>query len=288
MLMVLASLAFTLMVACVKVARAELSALEIAAWRGLGSIPLALFFARGAGWKVQARGWMGIRIVIGFGAMTCFFTAARGLAVADLALISRLQPILIALLAPVILGAAERSDRRLWGLMGVGMLGCAVLLGPGMVIGNIYGLWALGAILLSTFAHITLRALGATDDPRIVVLYFQIGVTVLAVGAAYLQLGELPPPPSAHLWLPLFGVGVLATTAQLLMTQAYALDSAARVSAASHSSPLWALFIDIFLFDLWPTPEMLLGGTVVMLAVLGLVHSHRHAPKNQPVEPRSP
>jgi drug/metabolite transporter (DMT)-like permease len=270
-LMILASLAFTLMVACVKVARAEMSALEIATWRGLSSIPLAWLLARGASRHVQAKGWLGLRVVFGFGAMTCFFTSAKGLPIADLSLIGRLQPLLIALAAPLILGVAERSDRRIWGLMLVGVAGCSVILGPGLAVGNVYGLWALAAIALSTVAHITLRALGATDDPRIVVMVFQIGVTILALLSTSLITGSLPSPPRQGLWLPLLGVGVLATFGQLLMTQGYALATAARVSAASHTSPVWGIGVDIVLFSLWPSPSMILGGTVVMLAVFGLL-----------------
>ena len=292
-LMVFASLAFTLMVACVKVARVELSALEVAAWRGLSAVPLACWWARKTSWKVTAKRLLATRIVVGFAAMTCFFTAAHGLAVADMSLIGRLQPLLIALLAPLFLGSAETSDRRLWALMALGFVGCAVLLGPGLAVGNLYGLWALAAIGFSTLAHITLRALGPHDDPKIVVFFFQLGVTILALTVTVFQNGNLPPIPGSHLWLPLFGVGVLATTGQLWMTQAYALASAARVSAASHTSPVWAILLDIVLFSLWPTPEMILGGVIVMVAVLGLTtvdqsskprEHHEHA-CNPPIVP---
>ena len=237
---------------------------------GSSAVPLACWWVRKISWKVNAKRLLTTRIVVGFAAMTCFFTAAHGLAVADMSLIGRLQPLLIALLAPLFLGSAEQSDRRLWGLMALGFFGCAVLLGPGLAVGNLYGLWALAAIGFSTLAHITLRALGPHDDPRVVVFFFQTGVTILAfLDDIYTKW------TSAHhaRFAPLastFGVGILATTGQLWMTQAYALASAARVSAASHTSPVWAILIDIVLFSLWPTSEMVLGGVIVMVAVLGL------------------
>ena len=52
---------------------------------------------------MTAKRLLATRIVVGFAAMTCFFTAAHGLAVADMSLIGRLQPLLIALLAPLFL-----------------------------------------------------------------------------------------------------------------------------------------------------------------------------------------
>ena len=43
---------------------------------------------------------MVVRCVLGFGAMTCFFTAAKGLSLADLSILAKLQPIVLAILAP--------------------------------------------------------------------------------------------------------------------------------------------------------------------------------------------
>ena len=83
---------------------------------------------------------------------------------------------------------------------------------------NLYGLWALAAIGLYA-AHITLRALGPHDDPKVVVL--SAGRHHLALTVTAFQKGHLPAIPGSHLWLPLLE-GVLATTGQLWMTQACA------------------------------------------------------------------
>ena len=183
-LMLLAALAFTTMVACVKVARAELSTFEVVWWRGVVSVPLcALWLGRGP-WRLQARRLFAVRVLFGFTAMAGYYAAAGGLAVANLTLIGRLQPIVVAVIAPLLLGSAEQVDRRTWLLTALGVLGCSVLLAPELDSGNPAGLLALLAVVASAIAHTTLRRLGTTDHPRTIVFWFQLCVTALALAWA--------------------------------------------------------------------------------------------------------
>ena len=269
LLMVAAGLAFTAMVACVKTVRAELDALEIVAWRGVVAIPLALAMLRGGSpWPVNRRATV-LRVGAGFLAMTCFYTAAHGLTVADLSLLGRIQPVLIALAAPLVL--RERVAPQVWLLLAAGLMGATVLLGPQLAIGNVHGLWAMGAVAASTVAHLSLRVLGRTDRTATVVLWFQLGGTLLALLAVAVTTGGLPRLPSAELLPWLAGVAITGTAGQLLMTRAYALDRAAIVSAASHTSPLWAVLADELLFGVLPAVPTLAGGAILVGAALALV-----------------
>jgi len=269
--MVAAGLAFTVMVACVKVVRAELSTLEVVAWRGVVAVPLAIAMLRGRSpWPIN-RAVLGLRIFAGFLAMSCFYTAAHGLTVADLSLLGRLQPVLIAIVAPMVLGRGERVDPRVWLLLAAGMAGTGVLLGPQLAVGNVYGLWAMGAVVCSGIAHTSLRVLGRTESSETVVLWFQVGVTVLALSAVLLTTGALPRLPSPTMIPWLAGVGVAGTAGQVLMTRAYALDRAAIVSAASHTSPVWAVLADALLFSVLPGTTTLVGGVILVTAALALV-----------------
>ena len=272
-LMVAAGFVFTAMVSCVKVARAELSAIEIVAWRGLVGIPAALMMIRGTRFLPTHSRLVMLRVVAGFVAMTCFYTAAHGLTVADLSLLGRLQPVAIALIAPVVLGVGERAGIRVWGLLCLGVAGTAVLLVPQLAVGNRYGLWALGAVGASTIAHLTLRALRSTDDPRCIVLWFQVGGTAIAVGWLLVTTGTNLSLPSPAMWPWIAGVGLFGTVGQLLMTKAYALDRAAVVSAASHTSPVWAVVADVVLFADIPGARTIVGGGILLAAALALIFS---------------
>lgn len=270
--MMLATLAFTVMVSLVKVARSELSALEVVCWRGTTSVLLSFLLAWRVGYAVRGAHLMALRIVVGFAAMACFFTAAKGLAVADMTIITKLQPILVGLAAPVLLGAHERGGWLMALAAVLGVAGAAVLLGPQLAVGSVFGLWALVGAALSAGAHIAVRALSTRNPPETVVFWFQAGAVALAVTLLLTTTGTVPLPP-VHLWPHLLGCGVAATVGQVLMTRAYAADPAPVVAAASYVAPLWGLAGDLLLFGQYPAAPALFGGGLIVMAGLLLLSS---------------
>jgi S-adenosylmethionine uptake transporter len=266
MLMIAATLVLTIMSGAVKVARVEMSALDLVFWRGAIAVPAAWFMARSGGLVLAKRRVFGVRLVLGFMAMMCFFTALKGLPLADTNCITKVQPILIALLAPWFLGDKERAGIRLWVLMGVGAAGTAVLLAPDLAVGSVWGLWALGAAVLSAGAHLALR--GLKDEPSAaVVFWFQVGVLCLS-GACILLRGEGLSIPSASVWPAVIAVGLLATGGQLLMTHAYARDTASSIAAVRFIGPVWGIAGDVLFFGGWPSMHVWAGGALVVGAGL--------------------
>ena len=87
--MIVAQLFFSLMVVCVKLARVELSGVEVVLWRALGSLPILWWLCRGGSWRVSVSGALLCRVVFGFAAMSSFYIAAKSLAVADLSMLSK-------------------------------------------------------------------------------------------------------------------------------------------------------------------------------------------------------
>ena len=268
-LMFLAQVAFTVMVVFVKIARTELSTFEVAFWRSIVATPLLMLMYRNVSWQIRDRKTIFLRIVLGFGALCSFFAAAKGLSIADLSLISKIQPILIAILAPLLIGKAEKASRQLWGLMAMAMIGCAILLAPSLEVGSKYGIFAIFAAIFSAHAHVFIRRL-RKEHPGIIVLWFQTGSGILAFFACLLTLQNIPTPPS-HLWIPLVGVGLMATLGQLLMTLAYKRNKAATVALASYAGPLVAVGADVVAFGVFPTPNVYVGGSIVVLAGIMLL-----------------
>lgn len=265
-LMALAALVFTVMVALVKVVRTELAATDIIVWRSLVGVPLALLGLRGLSPLPVSRKTLTARILLGFAAMICFFTAAKGLALADHSLISKVQPLLVAVVAPWILGADERPDPRIWSALLLGLVGCVVLLAPELQGGSVWGLWAVAAAVFSAGAHTCLRALGRTDHPAVVVLWFQLGIVPLSLLLHVATTGASPALPDTDLWLPIAGIGACAVLGQTLMTRAYQLDRAALVAGAAYTAPLWAVAGDAIWWGLAPAWTTMVGGAVIVLA----------------------
>jgi len=269
--MVLTTLAFTAMIGLVKVARAELSAAEVVFWRGFVGIPIAALGLRGLRLAPANRPVLALRIGLGFCAMICFFTAAKGLPLADHALYSKLHPLLVGILAPLALGAGERPGSRTWGALVFGLVGCGVLLGPEVQGGGLWGLWALAAAAFSAGAHVCLRRLGETDHPAVVVLCFQLAIAPLSLLLVLVQDGGLPGLPPVELWPVLAGVAVFAVLGQTMMTRAYQLDRAAVVAGAAYTSPLWAGLADAVFFETLPSWTTLVGGMLIVGSGLAVI-----------------
>lgn len=277
LLMVLAELSFTLMIAAVKVARDELSPAELIFWRSAVVLPTTAFLVRRHGFRLTNRRVLVLRAILGFVAMIAFYTAARGLALADLSLIGKLRPILIALTAGVLLGQAERATGRIWGSLLVGLTGCALIVGPELSVGASAGLWALLAALASAGAHMCLRILGRTDHPSVQVFYFQVLLVPLALLAVGVTQAGLPRLPSLAMAPYVVAVGLFATAGQLLLTKAYSMDTAARVAGAAYTGPLWAALLDVVVFAVYPSWTAVAGGALVVGAGLALTLSRRGA-----------
>ena len=263
--MMLATLAFAVMLSLVKVARTELSAFEVVCWRGTTSVSLTFLLAMRGGFGVSRPGMLLARVLLGFGAVGCFFTAAKGLHLADMIVLTKLQPILVALLAPIVLGAGERGGWILGLAVALGLTGTVVLLGPDLAVGSVFGLWAVAGTGFSAGAHVALRAVGSENRPEAIVFWFQLGAVLLSVTVLVATKGGVPLPP-AHLWPYLLGCGVATTLGQVLMTRAYSVDPAPLVAAASYVAPVWGVAGDLLLFGEWPSGYVLLGGSLVVVA----------------------
>ena len=277
LLMLVATFVLTCMSATVKVARTELGALDIVVWRSVFAIPFAWWFVRRGPLGIEQKGVMAVRVCLGFGAMFCFFTALKGLPLADTNLITKLQPVLIALGAPLFLGRSERVDGRTWAMLIVGVTGTAILLAPDLSQGSVWGLWALASSLLSAGAHIALRGL-KSERSEAVVFWLQIAFFLMALALVLLVNGRLVVP-SAQIWPALIGVGLLAATGQLLMTRAYALDTASRVATVRFVGPVWGILLDVIFFGGWPALHVWVGGAVVVSA--GLAVTLRREPSEK-------
>jgi len=287
--MILATVMFTCMISAVKYVRAEMGPFEVLIYRALVSLSLLWVIYRRRSLVIHNRRAMIVRAVLGFGAMVGFTTAAHGLSLANMSIVGKLQPLVIAVTAPWVIGASERPGRRTWLALLGGLLGASLILGPDLQVGSVYGMAALGATLSSALAHLAVRQLGKTDRAHAVVFWFHVAILCMAL-IGQLSIAHSVQLPAPHLWLPLVLCGVCATAGQLLLTSAYATeDSATSISAASYTAPLFGVVADLVAFGLWPDAVGILGGLLVVGAGLSLVLTRRPpAAQGQPQSPDAP
>jgi len=264
-LMIFATLGFVLMVAFVKVARETMSTVDVMVWRGVFAVPIAWWFARGQRFRLVQTKLFALRCVLGLCAMTCAYAAAKNLAVADLSLIWRMQPLFVAILAPIALGSREKGTRTVFIAMAGGLVGCVILFAPQLEGGSLeWALLALAGAGLSGGAHVCLRRLNATDHSAVIVFWFQAVIVVVCGAAAFVTSGSPFPLPDISLLPHLAGAGFAAAFGQLLMTRAYALDKATTVAVAGYMGPVWAVVVDIIAFALLPGWEVIVGGLIIL------------------------
>ncbi|MCB9663803.1 MAG: DMT family transporter [Alphaproteobacteria bacterium] len=262
--MLLAVVAFTLMLAAVKVAGRAVTPVEIVVWRGVIGSTVLLPVAWSRGLRVQRPRLLLLRTVLGAAAMVCWFTAIQGLSLAETNLIGKVQPLIIAVAAPLLLGAGEKPDTGVWVALALGSAGCGVLLAPDAWSGSVHGLWAVGAAVFAAAAHLTLRVLGREHAPLVIVWWFQVGTSLLVWTGGSLARGQPLPLPPLEVVPMLLAVAACATAGQLFMTRAYRQEQAAAVATTSYAGPVVSVIVDLVLFGAVPGWTTLAGGALVV------------------------
>jgi len=225
--MICASFLFATMGVCVKYASDTYGPGEIVMYRGLvGVIGIALLaHARGVSLKTRVPMMHAWRSVVGVTALTMWFYAIGHMPLATAVTLNYMSSVWMALFligGAVVLGA-QRVDPRLVATVLVGFVGVALVLQPSMDRDQLLpGLVGLGSGILSALAYLQVTTLGRVGEPEIrVVFYFSIGGFVTGLVMSLLQGWHVHHTLAGLLLL--VATGVTATTAQVLMTRAYAI-----------------------------------------------------------------
>ncbi len=274
--MLWASLCFSLMSVVVKALAARLPTAEIVLFRSVLGVPALA-------WALSRRGvplWprrpklVFARGSFGSLSMGLWFWALGQLTLGDAIMLQQVQPVFVALLAPLLLG--ERTQHVVMACVAVSLVGVAAILRPTLAVGNLAGLAMLLSALASSFAVLSVRRLSADDDPLVIVHGFAVVSSVLAL-PFFLANPVMPTPLEA---LGLCAAAALATAGQVLMTGAYALESAAVVAASSYASVVLAAVFGFLFFAEQPTGWSYVGGGLIVSAGVTLLWSRRPRPES--------
>lgn len=277
LLMLLATASFSAMALFVKLLREDgWSTNEVMFWR----------MAPGLAWVVWAmreqRLWPNApRLVVtrslwGVAAMGFYFYALRVLTMLENTVLHLLQPVFVALLAPLLLH--ERVRREAIAALVLALVGALIVLRPDTGMRHDIPLLAIvagiAAALCSAVAHITVRKATASDTAECVVFWFTVVVSLSSLGLGLAQ-GEFRGLPAGVELLDatwkIAGMAGFGLAGQLLMTRAYGKASAAVVAMVAYSSIPFALLADFVGFGLLPGASALLGSLLLVVAGVLLV-----------------
>ncbi|MBK8171814.1 MAG: DMT family transporter [Sandaracinaceae bacterium] len=260
--MVAAAVGFAVMNSLAKLlANHGVPSTEIAFARSAVGVPMLLLIVRAKGlpFTVRNQRAMWLRALAGSAGLICTFHALSTLPLSEATALQNTTPLFVALLGFIFLG--EKVRTRVVAMLIAGFVGVVLILRPQS------GDFANGTIAVlagafSAVAMVSLRKLGATETPEIVVLWFAIAAACFTFVLSAKTL--MMPAPIDLLWMVV--MGAVGTVSQIWMTRAYALDIAARVGGGAYVNVVVCAIIGAVFFAEPLAWVSAIGIAVILLA----------------------
>ena len=263
--MVLSALGFSAMSMLVKVASPRLPTGEIVLARAIVTLVLSYAMVVRADlspWGTR-RGGLVLRGLLGFAGLSTYYIALHRLPLADATTLHHTTPILTTLLAWWLLG--ERVGWPTAVALGCGIGGVLVIVHPsGNALDPIGVAVALGGAMCSALAYVTVRQLARTEHPLVIVFFFPLVATPLAVPWA---IADWVTPGAVDLLL-LVAIGATTQIGQVFLTMALAIERAGRASSVGYLQVAFAMAWQFAIFGDAPTYATVGGAGLIVLGTL--------------------
>ena len=265
-----AFLMFTLMNVFAKLLAVRHSVVEIAFYRNLVAFLPFLFiaFALGRREMLVIRSKPGLvvgRAILGTLSLTTTFYAYSLMPLADTTAFLFASSLIVPVLGIFFL--QEEVGIWRWSAIVVGFLGVLIMIRPTGAVNALGVAVALTATTMHAVLQTILRHIGKFERPETVTFYFfLIGIVITAIPLPFIAVR---PTPHEIPWL--LGVGASGAAAQFLLSTAFSNAPAAIVTIFNYSGIVWATLFGWLIWDEWPLPLVVLGGTIVVVANLLIV-----------------
>ena len=265
---------FTLMAALIK-ATAEDAAIppgQQVFFRSFFALPVILGWLL---WRSELRVGLGTanpmghvyRGLVGTLAMAMNFWALSLLPLPEVTAIGFAAPLLVVILAGMFLGESVRAFRL--SMVGLGLAGVLIVLSPQIGAGPgadplrmLGAVVALGGAAAAALAQIFVRQLVQVERTSAIVFWFSVTSTLLSLLS--LPFGWVMPGGGVLAMLVL--TGLLGGLGQILLTSAYRHADASVVAPFDYLAMLWAVALGWYVFAEAPTPAVIGGSALVILA----------------------
>jgi len=267
--MLLASLMFAAMGACVKMASDQHASLpQIVLFRGLPSVLLIFFWAVSTRRSLRPKSWRLhiVRNITGVSSMWMGFFAIAMLPLATAVSLNYTSPLFIA--GWMLMRDWRQRDAVRTIAVVLGFFGVVAILRPSIgadqALGAFIGLCA-GAF--SAMALMQVRSLGRLGEPewRTVLIFSCFASTTGVVGLAI----EGWPEMSLEAWLALTGVGLFGLVGQLALTRAFGLGSALLTAALQYTTIVFSALLAAAIWN--DMPDWLAWGGMALIVASGLL-----------------
>ncbi len=273
---------FSLMDGGLKHLAGHYPSMQVAAIRGLSSLPLVLVWvlATGAGASLLRIRWPLhlLRGVLSIVMLASFAYALKVMPLAGAYTLFFVAPLMITALSVPLLG--EKVGPRRWTAIAVGLVGVLVVLRP---TGEGVLSWAGLAVLLSAAGYalsaITVRVLHRTDSSQSMVFWMLL---MTGLGAGALAWPQWVPLQWGDAWV-IAGVGVAGFLGQVAITEAFRAGEASVVAPFEYSALAWGLMLDWLIWQALPDGWTFAGAGIIVASGLYLIRRERvHAEAEHP------
>jgi len=280
--MLLAVASFAAMDACMKLLSPHYPPMQVAALRGLSSLPLITVWVLldgGPGQLLRVRWPLHLlRGVVAIVMLVSFVYALRALPLAETYALFFVAPLFITALAALVLH--ERVGWRSWAAIAAGFAGTLIVLrqtGAGML--TFAGL----AVLISAAGYavsaIAVRVLGRSDSTQAMVFWMLTMTSAFGIALAW---QDWQPVPRAD-WPVLAILAVTGAVGQYAITDAFRRAAASRIAPLEYTALIWGIVLDYTLWHTLPDATTLAGASVIVASGLYLIRRERtHAEAEHP------
>jgi drug/metabolite transporter (DMT)-like permease len=285
----LSAFAFSVMTLFVKLAGERIPSQEIVLARSVVSLAISYALLRRSDippWGHDRRG-LWLRGLTGFAALSCVYGAVTHLPLADATVIHYLNPTFTAIFAGLFLG--ETISRGIVIATLLCLVGVVLVAQPEAVFGQgadaLDPLWvgvAIVGALFSALAYVTVRRLGRTEHPLVIVFYFplvNIPASLPFVAADFVM-------PQGLDWIWLLGVGIATQVGQMGLTHGLLALPASQATSLSYAQVVFAALFGVLVFGEWPDGLGLIGGLLVISGSIWAARETRPAPAKREVAAR--
>lgn len=207
-----------------------------------------------------------LRSLIGLGGVFLYFYAIDNMNLADAAMLNKLSPFFVTVLAALMLG--ERIRRHTVPTLAGAFLGALLVIKPRLDMSMLPALAGAGSALCAGTAYTLVRAMKDRETAHRIVFAFSL-VSTLVTGPLLLLRCD---PVTAGQLAALLGTGACAAVGQFGLTWAFHRAPASQISIYNYTHILFSGLVGLLIWNERPDAASLAGGAlIVAMAVI----SHR-------------
>lgn len=258
----------------VKLASKDLSVPQVIVIRSLIAMPLVLGYCWRRQvldnlWRLRDR-FLWWRTAAELGGTATYLTALARMDIAVSTAIAQTTPLAVTAGAALFFG--EKVGWRRWSAIAIGFLAVLIIVRPGTERFSPWSLLALLTVAFVVFRDLVSRRMAAWLDP-IAVAFITI-VTLIPLGLVLSAFEPWRPITPVSL-LHCLGAAATLSIAYVLLVSAVRLGEISVVAPFRYAMLLWAIFIQISIFRVWPDRWTLLGSSILVATGLYTIYRER-------------